>query len=380
MTPSRLYSAPAARSARTSATRPLLLALATLGLAAAALPASAATTWWTAQPHMTIGTATINVHTKGALGNGVHNDTAAIQAAIDALPTSGGTVFVPAGRYMIDATKSLRMRSHTRLLMDPNAELDVIPNNQGRYYAIKVWNVSNVRIVGGRMVGDRTKHKGTGGEWGYGINIEGSTNVIVKSVKLSNFWGDGIWVGATGWGRSVRPSDYVTINGVVSSNNRRQGMSIGPSKHVYIVNSTFRDTNGTLPQAGIDIEPQDQGPTSTVRIENCLMTGNKGNGIEMHAHISGIDVVNNNLTANAGFGLLAISAPNLNIVGNHATRNGLSGIGVSGTSHDVTITNNILQYNSTHYMSPTRAGGGTQRDLQVGSKTYRITVQNNKLS
>ena len=98
MTPSRLYSAPAARSARTSATRPLLLALATLGLAAAALPASAATTWWTAQPHMTIGTATINVHTKGALGNGVHNDTAAIQAAIDALPTSGGTVFVPAGR------------------------------------------------------------------------------------------------------------------------------------------------------------------------------------------------------------------------------------------------------------------------------------------
>lgn len=380
MTLSRLHSAPAARTVRTSATRPLLLALAAFGLAAAALPASAATAWWTAQPHMNIGSATINVRTKGALGNGVHNDTAAIQAAIDALPATGGTVVVPAGRYMIDATKSLRMRSHTRLLMDPNAELDVIPNGERRYYAIKVWNVSNVRIVGGRMVGDRAKHKGTGGEWGYGINIQGSSDVIVKGVNLSNFWGDGIWVGATGWGRSVRPSDGVTINGVVSANNRRQGMSIGPARHVYIVNSTFRDTNGTLPQAGIDIEPQDQGATSTVRIENCLMTGNKGNGIEMHAHISGIDVVNTTMTANAGFGVLAISAPSLNFIGNHVTRNGLSGIGVSGTTHDVSIRNNILQYNSTHYMSPTRKGGGTQRDLQIGAKTYRITVQNNTLS
>ena len=45
---------------------------------------------------------TADVRLFGATGNGGSNDTAAIQSAIDSFGESGGTVYIPAGRYRID--------------------------------------------------------------------------------------------------------------------------------------------------------------------------------------------------------------------------------------------------------------------------------------
>ncbi|MBP1473819.1 right-handed parallel beta-helix repeat-containing protein [Frateuria sp. MAH-13] len=357
----------------------LMIAVASLSLSAVALPA-AASNWWNANPNISIGSASVNVKNKGALGNGSHDDTAAIQAAINSLPSSGGTVVVPAGRYMINALKPLNLRSHTRLQLDPSAELKVIPNSAGRYWVVKVFEVNNVEIVGGKVTGDRAQHKGNTGEWGYGINISGSSNVLVRNVNLSEFWGDGMWIGAVKSGGKLTRSNYVTVNNVTSSHNRRQGLSIGPAQHVYIVNSTFKDTQGTLPEAGIDIEPQDQGPADTIRLENNTFSGNAGNGIELHYNISQITITGNTLSGNDGFGMLAISAPYLTITNNYATRNGLAGVGLSGKTHHSSVKSNKLQYNSTHYMSPTRSGGADNRDIKIGKKTSSITLSGNQLT
>jgi hypothetical protein len=372
-------SATPATTKRNFLAKSLLIASASLALSAVALPAAAAT-WWDATPHISVGSRTINVKNTGAKGNGSHDDTAAIQRAINALPRNGGTVYVPAGRYMINALKPLRLRSHTRLKLDPNAELRVIPNGASRYMAIKVFHVNNVAIVGGKIVGDRARHKGRRGEWGYGINISGSDHVLVRNVKISEFWGDGMWIGATGKRKRLDRSNYVTVNNVTSSHNRRQGLSIGPSQHVYIVNSTFQNTRGTLPEAGIDFEPQDQGPVNTVRVENNTFANNHGNGVEVHTNVSGVTFTRNRFTGNHGFGLMSISAHHLNLTGNHATRNGLAGLRMSARTHNASIRGNTLQYNSTRYMSPSRAGGATSRDLQIGKKTYSISKSNNKLS
>ncbi|MCX7513934.1 right-handed parallel beta-helix repeat-containing protein [Frateuria hangzhouensis] len=378
---SRSPSVAAVKRSTVGVKKPLILALAALAFAAPAVPAFAATQWWSTKPKVEIGhSAQINVRDKGAKGDGVHNDTAAIQAAINALPASGGTVKIPAGRYMIDAEKSIRMRSHTRLLLDTNAELVVIPNSLSRSRLIRVWNVTDVRIVGGKMLGDRAKHKGTRGEWGMGIDIIASKNVVVKGTHLSEFWGDGIYIGAKGSGRYLKVSENVTIMNVVSDHNRRQGLSITPAKHVYVVNSTFSNTRGTLPEAGIDIEPQVQGPTSSIRLENNTFVGNHGNGIELHTNISDIAIVGNKMTTNRGFGVLSVGASNLKIQRNHATLNKLAAVGITRAAHDVQIVDNVLQFNSTRYMSATKSGGGLDRDLQVASGTYRVSVSGNTFS
>jgi hypothetical protein len=49
----------------------------------------------------------VNVKLLGAMGDGVTNDTVAIQAAIDRLPAAGGTVFFPPGTYVVSATLAL---------------------------------------------------------------------------------------------------------------------------------------------------------------------------------------------------------------------------------------------------------------------------------
>jgi hypothetical protein len=181
----------------------------------------------------------ISVRDKGARGDGVHDDTAAFQAAIDALPAKGGTVTVPPGNYMIDALRAINMRSNMLLQMAPTAQLSAIPNNLPRSHVIKVWKVSNVQITGGRIVGERNGHLGTTGEWGYGLNIEASDNVSVADMHISDCWGDGIWIGALGSDGSAVPATHVTLTRVISTNNRRQGLSIGPVNGVTVVDSTL---------------------------------------------------------------------------------------------------------------------------------------------
>ena len=62
-----------------------------------------------------------NVRDFGAVGDGIANDTAAIQKAIDA----GGTVYIPGGIYR---TGTLRLRSKGGLELAPEAVLLVSPD------------------------------------------------------------------------------------------------------------------------------------------------------------------------------------------------------------------------------------------------------------
>jgi len=358
--------------------KPLALAAATLLLSAIALPA-AATNWWNPTPALTIGTASVNVRDKGALGNGVHDDTAAFQAAVNALPSTGGTVVVPPGTYMINALTSVRLRSKMRLQLDPLAQVKAIANSSDRYIMFKLWNLNNVEITGGQIIGERVAHVGTTGQWGYGVAIQGSSKVFVHDISISNCWGDGIFIGtATSGTTTVKASD-VTLNQVVSTNNRRQGLSITPAQRVYVVNSTFTGQNGTAPQAGIDIEPGKLGATY-VRIENSNLSSNVGNGLELHAYVANLDVVGSTLKNNHGYGALSVSATFGNLVGNTFNQNGLAGVGLNSTTHDFAVVNNSITFNSTRYVSPTSTKGSATRDLSVASTTSNITLSGNLLT
>lgn len=365
--------------------KPLALFAAGLLLSVAALPAAAAANWWTATPQISIGSATVNIRDRGAKGDGVTNDTVAIQASINSLPRdTGGTVFVPAGKYMIDTVHTVSLRSNIHLKLDPMAELAAMPSSATRYYMIKVWNSTNVEISGGKITGERTRHIGSTGEWGYGVSVLGSSKVFVHDIKLSNSWGDGIFVGATGSGSRLRPSSDITLNRVVADNNRRQGLSVGPAERVFVYNSTFSNSNGAAPQSGIDIEPQADGPANLIRIENSVLSGNMGSGLELCAYSSNIVVKKTTIRNNNGFGILATNSSNAWLANNLITENGLDGVALAKSTHDYKITNSMVNYNSTRWFTdrdlPITMKTNSTRDLDVGSATYRVTLSGITLS
>jgi hypothetical protein len=340
--------------------------------------------WWSSSPTLSIGAATVNVRTAGALGNGQHDDTAAFQAAINSLPASGGTIVVPAGNYMINALVSINMRSHTRLELAPLAQLIAIPNSSDRSYVIKAWRVSNVEIAGGTIVGERIRHVGDTGEWGMGIDVLGSSLVNLHDLKVADCWGDGVYVGAIGSAGHATVSSDVTINHVVSTDNRRQGLSIGPVQRVYVVNSTFSNSNGTAPQAGIDIEPMTQGLSQNIRVEDSTMTGNFGNGVELHDYVSGLVIKSSTIKDNHGFGVLSVGASQTWIAQDLIDENGLDGVAMTSTTHDVKITGNVLQYNSTRWFVANDKSiymlTPSPRDIEINSTTSNIFLASNTLS
>jgi hypothetical protein len=363
--------------------RSLALAGVALAFGLAALPASAAN-WWSTTPSLSIGSKVISVRTAGAKGDGRHDDTSAFQSAINSLPSTGGTITVPAGTYMIDALRSINMRSHVRLKLSSGAKLVAIPNRSQRYYVIKAWKVSNVEITGGAIVGDRAKHIGSTGEWGMGIDIMGASKVYVHDLTVSDCWGDGLYIGAIGSGTTAVVSTDVTVKNVVSNNNRRQGLSFGPVNRVYVFGSTFSNTHGTLPQAGIDIEPSVQGSAKNIRIVSTKVTGNAGSGIEVQPHVTGVVVKSSTIKGNRGFGIYSNAAGSLSLTNNVITENWLFGISMRTTSHDADILTNKLMYNSTRGFLAKNKSIYTlvsgARDLEVVKTAWNIHVAGNTIS
>jgi hypothetical protein len=243
--------------------------------ARASVVASTATSMFTSG--LEAGSNRYNVKDFGAKGDGITDDTAAFQKAIDSLPASMQTLYVPAGTYMIDAVKNVMLRSEMVLLMDPNAVLKAMPNADTHYVVLNIESISNVAIVGGNIVGERNEHQGTGGEWGYGIRIAGSNNVLVRDTKIRDCWGDGMVIMSSS---KQYFSSKVDIVDLVSENNRRQGISIGSGRDIAVIRASLGNTNGTPPQAGIDLEPDNAREyMQNIHLVDLYTYNNRGSGI-----------------------------------------------------------------------------------------------------
>ena len=241
----------------------------------------------------------INVKSFGAIGDGIADDTNSIQEAINhASLIENVFVYIPEGTYMIKAhvdgadrlqylkdEGGLELLDNIKLLLHGNAVLKAIPNDKKQYNILRIFNKTNVQVEGGTIEGERVNHTGSGGEWGYGIAITGGSNISIKNINIYDCWGDGIntqvYFGET---QTFSP-DKVFIDNVISNNNRRQGLSIEALTNSIIKNSTFKNTNGTLPSAGIDIEPWGgEHIVENVVIDNCNFEGNSGLGLILHGY------------------------------------------------------------------------------------------------
>jgi hypothetical protein len=205
-----------------------------------------------------VKSAQVSVKNYGAKGDGVTDDTAAIQNAINyAASIGGGTVSIPDGTYLINADTRIRLRSNIRLSLSNNAVLKVKASSNDTYAVISVLNISNVEITGGKIVGDRDIHLGTTGEWGHGISIRNSKDIYIADISVSNCWGDGMYIGAayTGTAGETNFCENVVIERCTADNNRRNGISIISVKNLLVKDCVLSNANGIKPQAGIDFEP-----------------------------------------------------------------------------------------------------------------------------
>ncbi|MFC5569107.1 right-handed parallel beta-helix repeat-containing protein [Lysobacter yangpyeongensis] len=340
-------------------------AAASLALGTTALPALASVY---APPVRKHGSTVRNVRNYGAVGDGAHDDTTGIQRAIDSLPSSGGTVFVPAGTYLIDVTRTIRLRSYTHLQLDPGAKLLAKATSASRYYVINAYKVHDVEISGGQIVGERDRHLGTMGQWGHCIGIRGCTRVTVRDIRLSKGWGDGISIGAAN-GTTTVLSENIAVANIVSTGNRRQGMTIGRCRNVKVYDSEFSYTSGIKPGCGIDIEPDPFGTslTDTVRIENCWIHHNAGNGVQVYKTVRDVVVKACTIEYNKGFGVLMLRANTGYVVNCRIYHNRLYGVSARDATRYYQISSNTFRNNKTLYFGVKSSTGSLTTITGTGS-------------
>jgi len=239
----------------------------------------------------------------GAKGDGQTDDTAAIQKAIDAVAEKGGGIVdIPNGTYLIDAmrqesssyeTSGLVLKSNVILRMADGTVLKSLPNDSQFASVVTIKDANNAHIYGGTIEGDRNSHTGEYGEWGHGVRITNSTNVVVEKVTSKNNWGDGFYVGKRG-GSDIETQN-ITFYQVNADHNRRQGISITHGKGIKVLNSVFKDTDGTDPRAGIDVEPNKNEQVSDVEMRGNTFSGNRY-GIVASNHMHGGSTAVKNIT------------------------------------------------------------------------------------
>jgi hypothetical protein len=347
----------------------------------------------------------------GALGDGVTDDTAAINSAFAA----AHNVYFPDGTYMVNATApgqtdptggGVIPQSNSNTVFSANAILKALPNSTGQYNVLRLHNLTNVRISGGIIDGNKANCTGAGGtQYGFGIMVAGCVNVWIDHLITQNCWGDGVYLRQNS-ALSTR-SQNIYLNNVTSNLNRRQGMSLVDVNGIIVESSVFSNTSGSAPQAGIDIEPGGSGnAVNNVQIESCQFLSNTGRGFVLQANtgtditdvfisnclaksnsaegfvsvgVSSGSVAFSNCTADgngstAGFNITSQTASaniGITITGGQAINNSGVGYAVLGTSNKIRLVNTYAASNTLQgYNTGTNASGNPSKIDFIGNTAY----------
>ena len=220
-----------------------------------------------------LGGDVVSVKDFGAVGDGVTDDTAAIQAAIDSLSIGdvGGTVYLPIGDYSVD---SLTHRNRvslvgaginaSRLLARPSSALGVITLEAGQVTNADirklsvVGNASNTNQWGLFM--DQQDDGGVGGWW-----LSTIQDVDVRGVN----YGISIRGGSVD---ALHPTQFITLRNVVTKRNNFNGISLqvlGQAGQFYYEKCLFDGVGGTTLGTNVVLDDVGSGLSGTHIFEAC---------------------------------------------------------------------------------------------------------------
>lgn len=231
------------------------------------------------------GDLVVNVKDYGAKGDGTTDDTAAIQAACNAIPATGGTVQFPRGTYL---ARLIRPKSGTTLRGDvAGSVLKYRPTGAGTYDALVAFgdqasvggttttsNLRNITIV------DLT-FRGTGDVSGINenqamVHMSGVSDATITRCRFVGMQGDGVMLSTTTSAGNERHNERITISDSLFDglgNYGRNGVSVIEGKDVTIESCTFRNTSANNMPGAVDIEPDTPMTWAIIRgitVRNCV--------------------------------------------------------------------------------------------------------------
>lgn len=199
-----------------------------------------------------------NVKDYGAVGDGVTDDTAAINECL----ASNRYVYIPSGTYLLTNGNSIIMHDNQVLELADNSVIKAtIPDEEKYYYAIKIDKKHDVVIRGGKIIGDRDENYEPKKERGYGIHINQSQSVSVENCEICGFRGDCIIIESYDSEDYLNGSNYdnivcrdVAIKGCKIHNALRHCITVMGIYGFTLKDTELYDANGKDYSCAMDAE------------------------------------------------------------------------------------------------------------------------------
>lgn len=213
----------------------------------------------------TWGDVIYNVKVYDAKGDGITDDTAAIQKAFDAART-GGVVWFPPGVYITNGGAQL---GDTAIAINDAKNVLVIGygaelrQGSGSARIIGVYNSYQVTIEGLKLVGNIVHTGVTTSESYAGISINySSRNVTIENCYITNFLGDCIYIGGSlvAGGETGYTTRNITIRGCVLKERYGNGVRAydGGSRSrlaIAVIDTIGVKIENNFIYGGVDLEP-----------------------------------------------------------------------------------------------------------------------------
>jgi hypothetical protein len=329
------------------------------------------------------------------------DDTSVFETALSSTASSHQVLEIPAGSYNINP---LSFPSGSQVHLDANVTVSA---NSGFGPSARMLNINsdNVTITGAgastsvfQMPKARAASQSDGSEFRHCLAIQNASNVTVTGIACNQSGGDGVYVSA---------ATTVTISDCIFDHNYRDGGSIiGQLNHINITGNRFTNTQGTAPQAGVDIEPNNPGDyLLDVNFTDNTMSNNAGDGFAVSlwtlnntSRPVGVSVARNHSDQNGRYGYFANNNDPSNASGavtftdcttdqsgsDGANARFYAANGASLTFNNLTVTNPHRNgpdpsYGDSAAVAIIRGGGASVPEGNVHYRHVNVSVTNGKV-